>query len=103
MITESGRSLGEGNGNPLQLLLPGRSHGQGSLVGYSPWGFKESYVSEPLTLTSSKAYFVKKKRAKLDLIKTPNFFTSKENEKGTSGGLVVKTLRFQCKGLRFNL
>ena len=103
MIPESGRSPGEGNGNPVQLLLPGRSHGWRSLVGYSPWGFKESNVSEPLTMTSSKAYFVKKERAKLDLIKTPNFFTSKENEKGTSGGPVVKTLSFQCKGLRFNL
>ena len=60
-------------------------------------------MSEPLTMTSSKAYFVKKERAKLDLIKTPNFFTSKENETGTSGGPVVKTLSFQCKGLRFNL
>ena len=30
---ESGRYLGEGNGNPLQF------HGQRSLVGYSPWGW----------------------------------------------------------------
>ena len=29
-----GRSPGEGNGNPLQLFLPGKSHGQRSLVGY---------------------------------------------------------------------
>ena len=28
------RSLGEGNGNPLQFL-PGKSHGQRRLVGYS--------------------------------------------------------------------
>ena len=26
------------NGNPLQLLLPGKSHGRRSLVGCSPWG-----------------------------------------------------------------
>ena len=32
-----GRSPGEGNGNPLQSSLPGKSHGQRSLVGYSPW------------------------------------------------------------------
>ena len=37
--TGSGRSPGEGNGNPLQIL-PGKSHGQSSLVGYSPWGHK---------------------------------------------------------------
>ena len=36
---------GEGNGNPL---LPGKSHGQRSLVGYSPWGSKESDPTERL-------------------------------------------------------
>ena len=34
-IPESGRCLGEGNGNPLQYFLPGKSHGQRSLVGSS--------------------------------------------------------------------
>ena len=34
-----GRSPGEGNGNPLGFL-PGESHGQRNLVGYSPWGHK---------------------------------------------------------------
>ena len=33
----SGRSPGGGNGNPLQCSLPGKSHGQRSLGGYSPW------------------------------------------------------------------
>ena len=40
-----GRSPGEGNGNPL---LPGKSHGQRSLVGYNPWGRKESDMTERL-------------------------------------------------------
>ena len=31
------------------VLLPGRSHGQRSLVGYSPWGLKESNMTEHLT------------------------------------------------------
>ena len=35
LIPGLGRSPGEGNGNPL---LPGKSHGQRSLVGCSPWG-----------------------------------------------------------------
>ena len=35
-----GRSPGEGNGNPTPVSLPGKSHGQRSLVGYSPWGCK---------------------------------------------------------------
>ena len=28
------------------VLLHGKSHGQRSLVGYSPWGHKESYTIE---------------------------------------------------------
>ena len=30
------------------VLLPGRSHGQRSLVGYSPWGHKELDTTERL-------------------------------------------------------
>ena len=33
-----GRSSGGGNGNPTPAFLPGESHGQRSLEGYSPWG-----------------------------------------------------------------
>ena len=35
------RSLEKGNSNPLQYFLPGKSHGQKSLVGFSPWGQKD--------------------------------------------------------------
>ena len=35
LIPGSGRSPGEGNGN-TPVFLPGESHGQRSLVGYSP-------------------------------------------------------------------
>ena len=31
---------------PTPVFLPGESHGQRSLVGYSPWGHKESDVTE---------------------------------------------------------
>ena len=41
-----GRSPGEGNYYPLQYFLPGESHGQRSLVGYSPWGCKELDITE---------------------------------------------------------
>ena len=30
------------------VLVPGKSHGQRSLVGYSPWGCKESDMTEQL-------------------------------------------------------
>ena len=31
---------------PTPVFLPGESHGQRSLVGYSPWGSKESDMTE---------------------------------------------------------
>ena len=30
---------------PIPVFLPGKSHGQASLVGYSPWGCKQSDVT----------------------------------------------------------
>ena len=45
----SGRSPGEGNGNPLQYSCL-EIHGWRSLVGYSPWGRKESDMTEQLHL-----------------------------------------------------
>ena len=45
LIPGLGRSPGERNGNPLHGL-PGKSHGLRSLVGYSPWGRKESDTTE---------------------------------------------------------
>ena len=41
-------SLGEGHGNPLFPFLPGKSLGQRSLVGHSPWGQEESDATEQL-------------------------------------------------------
>ena len=35
-----------GNGNPLQVFLPGKFHRQRSLAGYSPWGCKGSDMTE---------------------------------------------------------
>ena len=40
-IPRSGKSPGEGYGNPLYLSLPGKSHGQRSLAGYSPQDSKK--------------------------------------------------------------
>ena len=36
-IPASERFPGKGNGNPTPVFLPGESHGQRRLVGYSPW------------------------------------------------------------------
>ena len=46
LIPGSGRSPGEGNGNSLQYSCLGKSGGQGSLAGYSPWGRKELSTTE---------------------------------------------------------
>ena len=40
LIPGLGRSSGEGNGNLLQCSCWEKSHGQRSLVGYSPWGLE---------------------------------------------------------------
>ena len=39
-------SCGEGKWHPTPVLLPGKSHGQRSLVGCSPWGREESDTLE---------------------------------------------------------
>ena len=36
---------------PTPVFSPGESYGQRSLVGYSPWGHKESDTTEWLTFT----------------------------------------------------
>ena len=40
------RSPGEGHGNPLQYYFLENPHGQRHLVGYGPWGHKESDTTE---------------------------------------------------------
>ena len=37
--------------HPTPVLLPGKPHGRRSLVGYSPWGHKESDTTEQQTLS----------------------------------------------------
>ena len=51
-----GRFPGERNGYPLPtpVFLLGEFHGQRSLAGYSPWGHKESDMTEQLTHHLSK-------------------------------------------------
>ena len=43
-ISELGRSPGVENG-PTPVFLPGESHGQRSLAGYSPWGHRSTRLS----------------------------------------------------------
>ena len=48
LIPGSGRSPGEGNGNPLQYSCLEDPHGQRRLAGYSPWGHEEADTTERL-------------------------------------------------------
>ena len=41
-------SLREGDGTPTPIFLPGKSHGQRSLIGCSPWDHEESDMTEQL-------------------------------------------------------
>ena len=60
-----GISPGRGNGNPTPVFLPGKYHGQQSLVGYSPWGDKELDTPE---LLSTYTY--------IHVVFTPTFISS---------------------------
>ena len=53
LIPELGKSPGGGHG-PTPVFLPGESHGQRSLVGYSPRDHKESDTTESLTHTQTE-------------------------------------------------
>ena len=46
LILELGRYPEIGNGKPIPVFLPGVFHGQRSLAEYSPWGRKESVMTE---------------------------------------------------------
>ena len=48
---ESGRSPGGGHSNPFQYSCLENPHAQRSLVGYSPWGRKESDMTKRLKHT----------------------------------------------------
>ena len=49
-IPGSGRSPGK-FWLPIPVFLPGEPHRQRSLVGYSPWGYKELDMNDGLTLS----------------------------------------------------
>ena len=46
LIPGSGRYPGKETGSPTLVFLPGESNGQKIMVGYSPWGHKESDISD---------------------------------------------------------
>ena len=58
LIPGSGRPPGEGNGKLKVAFLPGESHGQRSLGGCSPWGWKRvghDWAANTVTFSSHRA------------------------------------------------
>ena len=47
-----GRSPAGGHGNPLLYACLENPHGQRSLAAYSPWGHKESDITERLSMAT---------------------------------------------------
>ena len=70
LIPGSGRSPGGGHGNPLQYSCLENPHGQRSLVGYSPWGHKESDTTERLT-SLEESRFVPKSGSQFPILDPP--------------------------------
>ena len=68
-IPRSGSSPGEGNGNSLQYSCLENSMDRRSLAGYSPWGCKESDMTEQLHL-----HFLSMQKCRL-----PRWLSSKES------------------------
>ena len=45
---------------PIPVFLPRKSHGQRSLVGYSPWGPKKSDTTKQLTHTQTSRHRIQR-------------------------------------------
>ena len=73
--------------HPTPLFLPGESHGQRSLEGYSPRGLKESDTSEPLSLPLHGMIFKSKLTV---IIKFSLHIKKKKNIRDTKGTFHAK-------------
>ena len=73
-----GRSLGGGHGNPLQYSYLENLHWQRSLAGYSPWGCKESDMTEWLSTAQQEKQI--NLQTQLD-ISTPSLMDRSSNHK----------------------
>ena len=58
LIPESGKIPWRKKWQPTPVFLPGKSHGQRRLAGYSPWGHKESDMTEATSHACTQAFLV---------------------------------------------
>ena len=73
--------------HPTPVLLPGKSHGRRSLVGCSPWGHKESDMTEQLNYSKPKlqklAIFPAPQRPAKTLTWQDDSFSTRDLEKSS--------------------
>ena len=61
-----------GSGNlPTPVFLPGKSHGQRNLVGYSPWGYTELAITEQLKTYTHRSMRIELGKAVRRLLQKP--------------------------------
>ena len=82
---------------PTLVFLPEESHGQRSLVGYSPWGHKESDTTEQLHFTMALVWLPRSvvKRISLLMQETPVPSLGWEDSPGEGNG---NPLQYSCLG-----
>ena len=85
---------------PTPALLPGKSHGQRSLAGYSSWGGKELDGTEGLTLSLSLSHSSRQASyqwIKIPIDKFPENMSSQSKTRGFPGGASGKESAYQCR------
>ena len=92
-----GRSPDEGNDNPLQYACLEKSHGHRNLVGYSPWGLKESDKTEQLN-NKFQVYSKKNLKIFMKTLKITNCQSNLEEKKeNRDGGIRLPDFRLHYK------
>ena len=86
---------------PTPVSVPGKFHGQTSLVGCSPWGHKELGMTERLTLLKGSVIFWARGKGTTEGDKVRKRQKIKE---GSGTSLVVQRLRLcsHCRGSGFH-
>ena len=71
-----GKILWSRKWQPAPVFLPGKSHGQRSLVGYSPWGQRESdMIERPSTHRTLHIYTHKHRHTHIPIDYTHQIFS----------------------------
>ena len=86
LIRGLGRSSRGGNGNSHPVFLPGKFNGQRSLVDCSPWGHKESDMTEGVHVCA-RAHHTQRLLSIYSVLGAKNWLTWKDwrrEEKGTT-------------------